>query len=120
MDIKTEKKIVRLIIDLGISTSVKGYIYIIEAIKICKDLKISNLYLSKDLYPKIAEKYGTSSASVERAIRHAISTGWSHHNSARSAEVFGNIICNDKDTPSNAIFISAVSEWVRLNLPYDQ
>ena len=36
--------------------------------------------VTKVLYPRIAEKFDTTSSRVERAIRHAIEVAWSRNN----------------------------------------
>lgn len=115
MDINIEKEIVRVLLALGISPSIKGYRYLVNAIYYCDCDNIPNISFSKDVYPRIAKMFNTSIASVERAIRHAINTGWCRHDHEVSDRIFGNTIYNHKDTPSNAVFISAVAEWIRLN-----
>ena len=61
-----------LLYDLSIPAHIKGYYYIRSAIIECiKDVSITN-GITKNLYPRIANKYNTKPDRVERAIRHAI------------------------------------------------
>ncbi|OPZ21625.1 MAG: Stage 0 sporulation protein A [Firmicutes bacterium ADurb.BinA205] len=115
MDNKLEKEIVKILFDLGISPSIKGYRYLVYAVYYCHCITLPNISFSKDIYPRIAEHFETTASSVERAIRHAINTGWCRHDHEASARIFGNTIYSDIDIPSNAVFISAVAEWIRLN-----
>lgn len=115
MDKNTEKEIVRILLDLGISPSIRGYRYLVNAVGFCDNEGMPNISFSKDVYPRIADQFNTSIGSVERAIRHAINTGWCRHDPETSTKIFGNTIYSDNDIPSNAVFISAVAEWIRLN-----
>lgn len=59
--------------EIGITPDLNGYWYIADAIKLiisCKNK--TNLCITSELYPKIAQERNTTSGAVERAIRHAI------------------------------------------------
>jgi two-component system response regulator (stage 0 sporulation protein A) len=59
---------------LKIPKSIKGYVYLREAIcLVVYDFNEIN-YMTTGLYPKIARKFETTSSRTERAIRHAIET----------------------------------------------
>ncbi|MBR1823351.1 MAG: sporulation initiation factor Spo0A C-terminal domain-containing protein [Ruminococcus sp.] len=111
-----ETKIARSLLSLGISPGIKGFRYLIKAISLCVSNDMPRGSFSKDIYPKIAKSYRTSSSSVERAVRHAISTGWARHDQKICTSIFGNSISGETESPSNVVFISAVSEWLRLHL----
>lgn len=55
---------------MGIPATIKGFAYITDAIEIF-DEKGTNISITKELYPAIAEKRNTIPSRVERAIRHA-------------------------------------------------
>ena len=42
---------------------------------VVQDIDVIN-QITKQLYPAIAERYGTTPSRVERAIRHAIEVAW--------------------------------------------
>jgi two-component system response regulator (stage 0 sporulation protein A) len=65
----------------------------------------------------MAEKYHTSECSIERAVRHAIKSGWYKHNEELAGMIFINSLQSTNDIPTNSVFISAVSEWLRINYP---
>lgn len=69
MEMKREK-IEDTLLAIGIPAGVKGFTYIPDSIEIFEERGIS-VNFTGVLYPTIAEKRGTTSSSVERAIRHA-------------------------------------------------
>jgi len=71
--------------------------------------------ITKDLYPKIAEKYNTTPSRVERAIRHAIELAWDRGNVDLMTEYFGYTINFERGKPTNAEFIAMVSDRIRLD-----
>jgi two-component system response regulator (stage 0 sporulation protein A) len=56
----------------GFYPSLKGFDYIVEAVKLIREDRDYKLYITKKLYPKIAEMFNDTKSKVERAIRHAI------------------------------------------------
>lgn len=55
---------------MGVPAGIKGFNYIADAIEIF-DQRGINISITKELYPAIAEKNGTTPSRVERSIRHA-------------------------------------------------
>lgn len=103
-----------LLHNLGIPSHIRGYKYLRDSIVlIYNDDKIS--YVTKDLYPKIAEKYETTSSRVERAIRHAIEIGCMRGNLALMDDLFGFSISCEKDKPTNSEFISTIADRFKLD-----
>lgn len=66
-----DEKINKYLINRKFNPSYCGFTYIREAIKIVK-LSDKPLFVTKDIYPKIAKKYGTKIQRIERGIRHII------------------------------------------------
>lgn len=66
-------KIEEVLMKMQMSTGIKGFNYIADAIEII-DEKGEDISVTKILYPEIAEKRNTTPARVERAIRHALET----------------------------------------------
>lgn len=66
-----KKTIREFVLKLGITPDLSGYEYIISAIELLMNKKISS-YTS--LYVAVAEIHHTTSSKVERAIRHAVTT----------------------------------------------
>ncbi len=110
-----EVEVTSLLHDMGVPAHVKGYQYLRDSIlMILQDIQILPS-ITKDLYPKIAEKYGTTPSRVERAIRHAIELAWDRGNVDLMTEYFGYSINLEKGKPTNSEFIAMVSDRIRLN-----
>lgn len=109
-----ERDITDIIRQVGIPANIKGYQYLREAIKMSvKD--VGNLqYITKMLYPSIAQKFHTNSSSVERAIRHAIGVAWSRGNRDYINEIFGYTMQEEKGKPTNSEFIALVTDRLRM------
>ncbi len=110
-----EVEVTSLLHDMGVPAHVKGYQYLRDAIlMILNDIHLLTS-ITKDLYPKIAEKYSTTPSRVERAIRHAIELAWDRGNVDLMTEYFGYSINLEKGKPTNSEFIAMVSDRIRLN-----
>ncbi|MBR5682627.1 MAG: sporulation initiation factor Spo0A C-terminal domain-containing protein [Ruminococcus sp.] len=107
--------IVKLLLNFGISPNTKGYHYLRDCIYICVTTKEPINALTKMLYAKMAENYHTTECSVERAVRHAIKSGWYRHNTELAEKIFVNVLQGVTDIPTNSVFISTISEWIRVN-----
>lgn len=112
--IPISNNIIKILHELGIPSNIKGYQYLKEGIT----LSLNNLNLlnkvTKNLYPSIAFKNNTTTASVESAIRHAIEIGWGRGDWNLMDELFGHSIDIEKSKPTNAGFISTVVEYLKL------
>ena len=68
-----ENKIKNLLLSLGVRPNLLGFSYLADAILICYNYPWERkIFLTKEIYPEIAYKYGTTPSRVERAMRHAI------------------------------------------------
>lgn len=63
-------KIEDALLSMGVPSGIKGFSYIADAIEIFEE-RGTNIQITKELYPTVAEKNGTTPSRVERAIRHA-------------------------------------------------
>ena len=113
---KDYKEVITSIIKaLGISANLKGYYYLRYAI----ELMINDITLidgiTKVIYPKIAERFDTNPLSAERAIRHAIETGWNRANVDFSDKLFGYTVEPNKAKPTNGEFIATVADYILLS-----
>ena len=80
---------------------------------VINDMDLLN-YITKQLYPDIAKKYGSTSSRIERAIRHAIEVAWTRGRPETMNEVFGYTIDTGKGKPTNSEFIAMVADRIRL------
>ena len=100
--------------ELGVPSHIKGYQYIREGISLI--YKNPNIIggITKELYPKIAKKYNSTTSRVERAIRHAIEVSWNRANWEFMEDIFGYSVDIDKAKPTNSEFIVTIADKLRL------
>lgn len=72
----TERYVKHLTLSLGISPSLKGFNFIKDALLLSFENPELLEYITKGLYPTIAEHYNTTSSRVERGIRHAVDVAY--------------------------------------------
>lgn len=111
-----ERYVANLMHDVGVPAHIRGYDYIRDSIML--SLKNKNLLkaITKELYPTVAKKNGTTSARVERAIRHAIEVAWGRGDIDTLNTIFGFTVKSSKGKPTNGEFISMLTERIRLDL----
>ena len=100
---------------LGIPSHVRGYQYIKEGVLIVYKGGNRISYITKDVYPEIARKYGTTPTRVERAIRHAIEISWSRGDMGLMEETFGNSLNVNRDKPTNAEYLTTLADKLRIS-----
>ncbi|MEW9672275.1 sporulation transcription factor Spo0A [Ammoniphilus sp. 3BR4] len=109
-----DQVITSYLVEMGIPAHIKGYIYLREGISmVYRDIELLGS-ITKVLYPDLAKKYNTTSARVERAIRHAIDVGWSRGNMESINELFGYNVNKMKCKPTNSEFIAMLADQIRL------
>ena len=108
-----EKKVSKLLYDLMLPPSYKGYRYMKDAIlMLCDDDYVCTSF-TKNIYPVIAEKYGSTSQNIEKNIRSAVNKIYAVNSREDLEKTLGKSpIIYDK--PSNAKFITFCAEKLRL------
>ena len=109
-----EARIANLFLTVGIPAHIKGYQYLREAVKMVLEEPELLGRITKELYPGIAHRFGTTSSKVERAIRHAIEVAWNRGRIEALDEAFGRNVCSLDDKPTNGEFIALVSDRLRI------
>ena len=109
-----EERIANLFLTVGIPAHIKGYQFLREAVKMVIDNPDLMGRITKELYPGIARRFGTTSSKVERAIRHAIEVAWNRGRIEALDEAFGKNVCSLDDKPTNGEFIALVSDRLRI------
>lgn len=109
-----EMDVTNILLEIGIPAHIKGYQYIREGIIMSFYDRNMLHYITKFLYPSIAQKYKTTSSSVERTIRHAIEIAWRRGNLETLEEFFGNTVCAGKGKPTNSEFMALLTDKLRL------
>jgi two-component system response regulator (stage 0 sporulation protein A) len=108
-----ELEVSRLFHEMGIPAHFRGYAYLRDAIIIAaKEVEVLG-NITKNLYPRIADKYKSTASGVESAIRHTIEIGWERGNSEFIEDFFG--FENQKGRfPTTAAFIAKIADKIRL------
>lgn len=70
-------------------------------------------YITKELYPNIANKYSTTPSRVKREIRHAIEVTWLKGNIDVIDKIFGYTVSN-KERQTNSEFIAMIADKIRF------
>lgn len=111
-----EMMVTEIMHQIGVPAHIKGYHYLRDAIVLAvKDGDIINS-VTKQLYPTVAKKNGTTSSRVERAIRHAIEVAWDRGDVDILNSYFGYTIHNSRGKPTNSEFIAMIADKMRLRL----
>lgn len=109
-----EEKITDIFLLIGIPAHIKGYHFLREAIKmVVKNGDVINR-ITKELYPGIARQFKTTPSKVERAIRHAIDVAWNRGKVENINELFGYVVYDENDKPTNGEFIALIAD--KLNI----
>lgn len=82
---------------MGVPTGIKGFNYIADAVEIF-DERGTNISITKELYPAIAEKNETTPSRAERAIRHAFDVARSKGNIEVVNKYIGTVNCNNSSS----------------------
>lgn len=110
-----QQRITYILHELGVPSHLKGYYYIREGISLIYDDPSLIGAITKALYPKIANEFGTKPSRVERAIRHAIEVSWNRGNWNLMEELFGYSVDIDKAKPTNSEFVVTVADKLKID-----
>ncbi|MGE5549833.1 MAG: sporulation transcription factor Spo0A [Bacteroidota bacterium] len=110
-----ELEVSKLFHEMGIPAHFRGYAYLRDAVIIAvREVEVLG-NITKNLYPRIAEKYRSTTSGVESAIRHTIEIGWQRGNPDFMDRFFGYSTDNGRGRfPTSASFIAKVADKLRL------
>lgn len=111
---RLESEISKIFINVGIPPHIKGYAFLREGVKLAVENPMIINSITKVLYPKIGEKYGTSASKVERAIRHAIEVAWNRGRIESINGILGVRAYVGAEKPTNGEFIALVADKMLL------
>ena len=104
-----------LLQDFGVPYSINGFVLLRDAIayvvKAGED-NITNIGITKVLYPEIAKKHGTTPSRVERNIRTAIEKACNNAGFNTLEKYFGKSWNESRVSPTNTQFICTVSRRI--------
>ena len=103
-----ESKISDILLELGIPTRIKGFLFTKEALLLCKENPIAVTDACKEIYPKVAQKYDEKPARIERNIRTAKERMYKKGNKQKIKEVFHSdeVLVNDE-------FLGRIIEYLK-------
>ena len=103
-----ESKISDILLELGIPTRIKGFLFTKEALLLCKENPIAVTDACKEIYPKVAQKYDEKPARIERNIRTAKERMYKKGNKQKIKEVF-----HSDEVLVNAEFLGIIIEYLK-------
>ncbi len=103
-----ESKISDILLELGIPTRIKGFLFTKEALLLCKENPIAVTDACKEIYPKVAQKYDEKPARIERNIRTAKERMYRKGNKQKIKEVF-----HSDEVLVNAEFLGRIIEYLK-------
>ncbi len=109
-----EEDVAGLLHLLAVPAHVKGYRYLREAVSILLRSANAPCYVTKEIYPAVARRFGTTVSRVERAMRHAIEIAWDRGDVDVITECFGYTVSPSRGKPTNGEFIALVADAVRM------
>lgn len=109
-----DKIISKRLNEIGIPARLKGYRYMITAIKRIVENDEALESVTKILYPDVAKKHNSTAQRVEKAIRHAIEVAWSAEGDYPAHKEFQYIISPGKSRPTNSEFIAKLAQDIKL------
>lgn len=99
--------------ELGVPTRLKGYRYIITAVKEVLQNEEALEAVTKVLYPDVARNHNSTPQRVEKAIRHAIEVTWADNDNSRLNTEFGSYKREGKLRPTNSEFLAKLSQQIK-------
>ncbi len=114
LDVSVEIEVSELLHNLGIPSHIRGYKYIRDGVMMLFNKNSYVSYITKEVYPEIADKYETTSSRVERAIRHAIEVSWDRGDLNLMEDLFGHSIDYNRSKPTNSEYINTLADRMKL------
>ena len=96
---------------IGVPPNVRGWRYIVTAVELAAEDEEMVHAMTKELYPAVAARHGSTPSKVERCIRHAVEWAYTNGDLEMLKTYLGNIVGYDKGKPTNAAFIAGLATW---------
>lgn len=106
-----KERIKHILYQLGVNATYLGYYYLTLAIMTALENEENLIYVSKNIYPGIAECYHTSLECVERNIRTVTEIMFKHGDK----ELLSQIFTNTSKKPKNSELIAHFAVYVKRN-----
>lgn len=105
--------VANILLLLGISTKLRGYAYLREAI--LEMASRPGQSVTKELYPAVGKICGATRIQVERSIRNAINKAWENRDETRWRMYFPAAPGGVSERPTNAVFITSIADRVTMD-----
>lgn len=113
-----DRKVVDILLSLGISPNLQGYTFLKESIKLAIYNPSYIGAITKIMYPTIAIKFKTTACRVERSIRHALEVSYMKGKIYNINEIFGLKILEENEKPTNSEFVALIADRLALELNF--
>lgn len=114
--INLDKRLVDILLSIGISANLHGYHFLKESIKLVIEDPNYIGGVTKYMYPQIATTFKTTACRVERAIRHALEVAFNKGKITLLNEMFGLKIFEDNEKPTNSEFVALIADRLILEM----
>lgn len=104
-----------LLTRIGVPPHLYGFRYLTEAVHMCMENPLLLKRITLNLYPAVAEKMNVTPCSVERCIRHCITTAWDRQKPGFANELLGRNVISCYEKPSNSELIAALVDFMTRN-----
>ena len=105
--------------ELGMPASLLGYQYFRFAIHTAIRNPEILRAITKELYPQVAREFCTTTAGVERAMRHAVEVVWGRGDMEILEKYFGYTVDPNRGKPTNSEFISQIADKLTFGMCSD-
>lgn len=117
-DAKRDELIVRYLRMVSIPPHLMGYRYLKRAIEYFVECYGNRTYITKDIYPMVANDFSTTWKCVDRDIRTAIESAWIDGNMEGQHKLFGYTVSSAKGRPTNKELIALITDQVVAGLSH--
>ena len=100
---------------IGLSPHIAGYFYLHDAVAEYLLAPGASFSVTRDIYPRIAEKYNKTTNAIERSIRHAITCAWKAGGLRGLKNDENSVFLTFREKPSNKRFILSLVEMMRFS-----
>ena len=110
-----DRYVKQVLVELGVTPSLKGYLYLAQSIELCVEDHTRLYQLINRVYEPVAQANETVYQRVERNIRHAIRVFADRNRISALNRLLGAKLYQAGDYPPNGEMIGYLAEYVRLN-----
>ncbi len=113
-ELKIERRIVDILLNIGITANLHGYIFLKEAIKLALETPAFMCSISKNIYPKVASKYSANISQIERSIRGAIEVSYNKDKITHLNDIFDLPAFGKYEQPTTSEFLALIANRLAL------